>query len=232
MKSVAPGAAPLEADAGAAALAFALQMLGLPADPAEITHQSGKRMLDETDLLRAVRRFPVKARAHASRFERLAKTPLPVLAALKNGGWLVVGRVGDDRGTPIAVIARRHARGRSCPAPAEAANEVSGAIGRRLPKIALLQQVDGRGGRCGYGAPPAESCPWCPSTDRGSPERSARDARSPSQRRTGAPERIASPSLSFTGEVLPLYAADIDRALNQLWAPSTPRLRSRRSTGA
>jgi hypothetical protein len=69
MKSIAPGAAPLEADTGAAALAFALQMLGLPADPAEITHQSGKRALDETDLFRAARRFAVKARAHASRFE-------------------------------------------------------------------------------------------------------------------------------------------------------------------
>ena len=36
----------------------------------------------------------------------------------------------------------------------------------------------------------------------------------------------------FAGEVLPLYAADIDRALNQPWAPSTAWLRSRRSTGA
>ena len=97
MKSIAPGAAPLGADAGAAALAFALQMLGLPADPAEITHQSGKRALDETDLLRAARRFAVKARAHSSRFERLLRTPLPALAGLSEGGWLVLGQVGDDR---------------------------------------------------------------------------------------------------------------------------------------
>ena len=40
------------------------------------------------------------------------------------------------------------------------------------------------------------------------------------------------PIAIFSGEVLPLYAADIDRALNQLWAPSTARLGSRRSTGA
>jgi subfamily B ATP-binding cassette protein HlyB/CyaB len=96
MKSIAPGAAPLVADAGAKALAFALQMLGLPADPTQIVHQSGKRTLDETDLLRATRRFPVKVRAHNSRFDRLAKTPLPALAALKDGGWLVLGRIGDD----------------------------------------------------------------------------------------------------------------------------------------
>jgi subfamily B ATP-binding cassette protein HlyB/CyaB len=96
MKSIAPGATPLVADAGAAALAFALQMLGLPADRAQIAHESGKRMLDETDLLRAARRFPVKVRAHNSRLHRLKKTPLPALAALKDGGWLVLGRVGDD----------------------------------------------------------------------------------------------------------------------------------------
>jgi subfamily B ATP-binding cassette protein HlyB/CyaB len=86
-----------EPDCAAKALAFALQILGLPADPAEIAHQSGKRELDETDLLRAARRFPVKARAHRSSFERLAKTPLPALAELKWGGWLVLGRVGEDQ---------------------------------------------------------------------------------------------------------------------------------------
>ena len=78
MKTVRPDGATTEVDLGAKALAFALQILGLPADPAEIAHQSGKRRLDETDLLRAARRFPVKARAHRSSYERLERTPLPV----------------------------------------------------------------------------------------------------------------------------------------------------------
>jgi ABC-type bacteriocin/lantibiotic exporter with double-glycine peptidase domain len=69
-----------EPDCGAKALGFALQILGLPADPAQIAHQSGKQALDESDLLRAARRFPVKARAHRSRPERLDRTPLPALA--------------------------------------------------------------------------------------------------------------------------------------------------------
>jgi ATP-binding cassette, subfamily B, bacterial HlyB/CyaB len=84
-------------DAGSASLAFALQVLGLPADAAQIRHQSGKAALDEADILRAARSFPVKARAHDSDFPRLLKTPLPVIAALKDGGWLVVGRVGEDK---------------------------------------------------------------------------------------------------------------------------------------
>jgi ATP-binding cassette, subfamily B, bacterial HlyB/CyaB len=95
------------AGSGARALAFALQLLGLPADPTEIAHHSGRQKLDETDLLRAARRFPVKARAHGSSFERLQRTPLPALAALKGGDWLVLGRVAEDQ---VLVLDPRSAR--------------------------------------------------------------------------------------------------------------------------
>src|SRR5689334_4928964 len=69
-------------DPGAGALAFALKLLGVPADAAEICHQSGKTQLGEVELLRAARRFPVKARALKSSHKRLLRTPLPALAAL------------------------------------------------------------------------------------------------------------------------------------------------------
>jgi subfamily B ATP-binding cassette protein HlyB/CyaB len=84
-------------DAGAGALAFALNVLGISADASQIQHETGKSYLEEDDLLRAARRFPVKARAHRSTFARLLKTPLPALAAVKGGGWLVVGRAGEDK---------------------------------------------------------------------------------------------------------------------------------------
>ena len=84
-------------DPGAAALAFILQVLGLPANAAELAHVSGKASLDAGDLLRLARRFPVKARLVASTMERLAGTPLPALAQMRDGGWLVVGRIGDGK---------------------------------------------------------------------------------------------------------------------------------------
>jgi subfamily B ATP-binding cassette protein HlyB/CyaB len=84
-------------DAASAALAFTLQLLGLPANAAEILHQSGKPRMDEADLLRVARRFPVKARFVASTLERLKGTPLPAIARLKDGGWLVIGRMGDGK---------------------------------------------------------------------------------------------------------------------------------------
>ena len=92
-----PEASDRPGDQGSASLAFVLNLLGLPADPEQIRHQSGKARLGEVDLVRAARRFPVKARLVASDIERLAKTPLPALAAMRDGGWWVIGQVGPDK---------------------------------------------------------------------------------------------------------------------------------------
>ena len=90
-------ASPSGSDQGSASLAFVLQLLGLPADAAQILHQSGKANLTDVDMLRAARRFPVKARLIHSDGERLAKTPMPLLAAMRDGGWWIVGQAGDDK---------------------------------------------------------------------------------------------------------------------------------------
>ena len=85
-------------DTGAAALAFLLQLLGIPADAEKIRHELGSSgPFGEADLRRAARKFPVKARTVASRWDRLACTSLPALAQLSDGSWLVVGRVGDNK---------------------------------------------------------------------------------------------------------------------------------------
>ena len=78
-------------DPGAEALAFILQVLGLPASAQEILHQTGLRSLNAQDLARAARRFPVKTRLRETTLERLKTTPTPFLASLKDGRWLVVG---------------------------------------------------------------------------------------------------------------------------------------------
>jgi len=97
MNSATVGGEAITANSGAEALAFALRVLSVPADAAEISHHSGKPSLTENDVLRAAKRFPVKARAITSNFERLRKTPLPALAALKDGSWLVIGKVAEDK---------------------------------------------------------------------------------------------------------------------------------------
>jgi subfamily B ATP-binding cassette protein HlyB/CyaB len=84
-------------DTGAAAFAFLLQLLGVPADPAEILHHSGRATLDEAEILREAKRYPIKARAISSTVERLESTPLPALGGLRDGGWFVIGKAAEGK---------------------------------------------------------------------------------------------------------------------------------------
>jgi subfamily B ATP-binding cassette protein HlyB/CyaB len=87
----------LPLDTAAAALAFLLRLIGVAAEAAEILHRSGKPALEGDDLLRAARRFPVKARLIVSDPERLQATSLPALARLKSGAWVVLGAVNERK---------------------------------------------------------------------------------------------------------------------------------------
>ncbi|WP_174291054.1 ABC transporter transmembrane domain-containing protein [Sphingomonas bacterium] len=91
------GAQEIHLDTAAAALAFLMRLLGIPAEAAELLHQSGKPSLDENDLIRASRQFPVKARLITSDHQRLATTPTPALARLKTGAWVILGGVNDRK---------------------------------------------------------------------------------------------------------------------------------------
>jgi subfamily B ATP-binding cassette protein HlyB/CyaB len=91
------GGTPTTADPGATAFAFILQLLGVPANPSELLHQSGRPALDEDEILRASKRFPLKARAISTTVARLEATPLPALAALKDGGWMVIGKAAEGK---------------------------------------------------------------------------------------------------------------------------------------
>jgi subfamily B ATP-binding cassette protein HlyB/CyaB len=82
-------------DTGALSLAFLLQLLGVPADARVILHASGAVEMSETDLLRAAKRFPVKARAVKTTASALANAPMPALALMRDGRWLVMGKVAD-----------------------------------------------------------------------------------------------------------------------------------------
>ncbi len=85
-------------DTGAPALAFVLKLQGLPADTDKIRHELGiSGPLGETDLLRAARKFEVKAKAVTTRFERLVATPMPALARRIDGRWVVIGRADAEK---------------------------------------------------------------------------------------------------------------------------------------
>jgi ATP-binding cassette, subfamily B, bacterial HlyB/CyaB len=83
-------------DQGAWSLALALHLLGIVADPAKIQHDAGTESLDVDDVLRASLHFAVKAKAVRSSIPRLANTPLPALAVMRDRGFAVIGKVTDE----------------------------------------------------------------------------------------------------------------------------------------
>ena len=84
-------------DSGLTALVMLLRFHGVGADPAQIRHQSGTNTIGTAEMVRCAREFGLKARELKTNWARLAKTPLPAIAVLKDGGFLLLGKVGDDK---------------------------------------------------------------------------------------------------------------------------------------
>src|SRR5713101_2034301 len=88
-----PGAS----DQGLAALVALLRFHGLGADPRQIRHSYGAKAIGVSEMLRCAKELGLKARAVTTRWERLARTPLPAIASLRDGGFLILGKVADDK---------------------------------------------------------------------------------------------------------------------------------------
>src|SRR6185369_11053085 len=84
-------------DPGLTALVMLLRFHGAGADPAQIRHQCGTAAIGIPDMIRCAKEFGLKALKMKTSWPRLATTPLPAIAALKDGGFLLLGKVGDDK---------------------------------------------------------------------------------------------------------------------------------------
>ena len=84
-------------DPGLTALVMLLRFHGAGVDPAQIRHQCGTAAIGIPDMIRCAKEFGLKAREMKTSWPRLATTPLPAIAALKDGGFLLLGKVGDDK---------------------------------------------------------------------------------------------------------------------------------------
>jgi ATP-binding cassette, subfamily B, bacterial HlyB/CyaB len=82
---------------GLAALVMLLRFHGLTADPAQIRHQFGTDTIGVEEMLRCARQFGLKARVATTRWDRLPRTPLPGIAALRNGSFLLLGKASTDK---------------------------------------------------------------------------------------------------------------------------------------
>lgn len=90
-----------------------LRFQGLGVNPEQIRHQFGSAMIGLPEMLRCAKAFGLKARVSATNWSRLATTPMPALAALRDGGFLLLGKAGEDKvivlepGRPAPVVMAR-----------------------------------------------------------------------------------------------------------------------------
>ena len=84
-------------DSGLGALVMLLRFQGIGADLEQIRHGFGGRPVGVAEMLRCAKDLGLKARTYTTSWKRLAETPLPGIAALKDGRFLILGRVGDGK---------------------------------------------------------------------------------------------------------------------------------------
>ena len=94
-------------DPGLVALVMLLRFHGIGADPAQIQHRFGATPIGVPEMLRCAKELGLKAQARKTSWSRLAHTPLPAIATLRDGGFLVLGKAS---GTDV-LIQRPMARG-------------------------------------------------------------------------------------------------------------------------
>ena len=74
-----------------------LRFQGLGVNPEQIRHQFGNVTIGLPEMLRCAKAFGLKARVSATTWARLPATPMPALAALRDGGFLLLGKVAEDK---------------------------------------------------------------------------------------------------------------------------------------
>ena len=84
-------------DPGLAALVMMMQLQGVAADAAQIRHRTGTQAFGVPEMLRCAKDYGLKVRAFTTNWTRLARTPMPALAILKDGSYLLLGKVGGDK---------------------------------------------------------------------------------------------------------------------------------------
>ena len=79
-----------------AAVVLLMRFHGIGADPAQICHRFGDQF-GVPEMLRCAKEFGLKARSFRSNWHRLLKTPLPGIAALRDGFFILIGKASDDQ---------------------------------------------------------------------------------------------------------------------------------------
>jgi subfamily B ATP-binding cassette protein HlyB/CyaB len=99
-------------DPGLYVLASLLRIQGIAADPEQIRHRYGSTPIGTPEMLRCAKEFGLKARERIVKWGRLATMPLPAIAAWRDGGFLLLGKVIDEKILVQQAHAPRPTKGR------------------------------------------------------------------------------------------------------------------------
>ena len=86
-----------DTSSGLDALVTLLHFQGVAADREQIRHRLGTNKIGASEILRCAKDFGLKARACSTKWSRLAKMPLPAIATLRDGRFMVVAKASDDQ---------------------------------------------------------------------------------------------------------------------------------------
>jgi subfamily B ATP-binding cassette protein HlyB/CyaB len=84
-------------DPGLSVLVLLLRFHGVGADPLQIRHRYGQAAIGVPEILRCGRECGLKAHLVPSSWSRLLKTPLPGIAVMKDGEFIYLAKVGEDK---------------------------------------------------------------------------------------------------------------------------------------
>ncbi len=107
MRVAADEAEVVGADGGLSLLATLFAMQGVPADPGQIKHRFGGGPASLEDMLRHAKERGLKARILRTTWQRLSHTPLPAIAPLKTGGFLLIAKCDEEKALVLPSNATR-----------------------------------------------------------------------------------------------------------------------------
>ena len=88
---------PRPIDQGLIVLIGLLKLHGIAVDEEQVRHRFGGVPIGVSEMLRYAKQTGLKARVYKTNFSRLKRTPLPGIAVLRDGGFLLLGKVGDGK---------------------------------------------------------------------------------------------------------------------------------------
>ncbi|MCW2285375.1 subfamily B ATP-binding cassette protein HlyB/CyaB [Rhodoblastus acidophilus] len=80
---------------GLGAFVLLLGCHGISVDPTQILHRLGAAQVGLVEMLRCARDLGLKASVRRMDWDRLARAPLPGVAALRDGSFIIVGKIAD-----------------------------------------------------------------------------------------------------------------------------------------